>query len=126
MVLGGGPAGFAAALASARVGADTMLVDRHAFLGGGGTACGATAFDGLHANVHGEIRQVVHGVVDEILERLEAMDGLNEPHLVQGRIYAQSYDTCAWKIVADEMALQAGVKLRFHSLAVGADLRDDG
>jgi hypothetical protein len=126
VVLGSGPAGMAAALAAARSGASTMLVERYGFLGGGGTVVGASAFDGLHANVHGEIRHVVHGVVDGILERLEQMDALNPPHLVQGRIYAQSYDTCAWKIIADEMALAAGVDLRFHALAVGVARRDDG
>ncbi len=95
VVLGAGPAGIAAAVGAARNGAKVMLVERYGFLGGGGTIIGASSFDGLHANVHGEIKQVVHGVVDEVLERIDRLDGLNQPHLVQGRIYAQSYDVSA-------------------------------
>ena len=45
-----------------------LLVERYGFLGGMGTAAGVTNFCGLHANVHGEIRQVVHGVADELLD----------------------------------------------------------
>ena len=36
-----------------------------------GTAAGVTNFCGLHANVHGEIRQVVHGVADDLLARID-------------------------------------------------------
>ena len=67
VVLGGGPAGIAAAVAAARCGRSTLLVERYGFLGGMGTAAGVTNFCGLHANVHGDIRQVVHGVADDLL-----------------------------------------------------------
>ncbi len=58
----------------------TLLIERYGFLGGMGTAAGVTNFCGLHANVHGEIRQVVHGVADDLLGRMRALGGLNEPH----------------------------------------------
>ena len=58
VVLGGGPAGIAAAVAAARASRKTLLVERYGFLGGMGTAAGVTNFCGLHANVHGDIRQV--------------------------------------------------------------------
>ena len=126
VVLGGGPAGIAAAVAAARNGARTILIERYGFLGGGGTIYGSSSFDGLHANVYGEIRQVVHGVVDHVLERIDKLDGLAPPNLVQGRIYNQSYDVSAWKIAADELALEAGVQLRFHSFAVDVLMHDNG
>jgi len=44
VVLGGGPAGIAAAAAAARQGADVLLVERYGFLGGMGTAGGVTNF----------------------------------------------------------------------------------
>ena len=66
VVLGGGPAGIAAAAASARQGRSTLLVEGYGFLGGMGTAAGVTNFCGLHANVHGAVRQVVHGIADAI------------------------------------------------------------
>src|SRR5258705_5839490 len=64
VVLGGGPAGIAAASAAARAGRETLLVERYGFLGGMGTAAGVTNFCGLHANVYGEICQVVPRALD--------------------------------------------------------------
>src|SRR5687768_4876588 len=90
VVLGGGPAGIAAAAASGRAGRSTILVERYGFLGGAGTAAGLANFCGLHAKVHGEHRQVVRGIADEILDRLKAMNGLAQPHALFGdRIRAQ-------------------------------------
>ncbi len=126
IVLGGGPAGIAAARAAARRGARTLLVERYGFLGGMGTAAGVTNFCGLHANVHGTIRRVVHGVADELLDRMTALGGLNEPHLVFGKICAQAYDTAAFKCAADATVLAAGAELLFHAFAVGALRHDDG
>ena len=119
VVLGGGPAGIAAATAAARHGARTLLVERYGFLGGMGTAAGVTNFCGLHANVRGEIVQVVHGVADDLLGRMRELGGLNEPHLIFGRIHAQAYDTAAFKCAADALLLEAGVELLFHAFAVG-------
>jgi FAD dependent oxidoreductase len=120
VVLGGGPAGIAAASASARGGARTLLVESYGFLGGMGTAAGVTNFCGLHANVFGAIRQVVHGVADDLLARMRALGGLNEPHLVFGdRIAAQAYDNAAFKLAADALVLDSGAELLFHALAVG-------
>jgi hypothetical protein len=124
VVLGGGPAGIAAAASAARHGARTLLVERYGFLGGMGTAAGVTNFCGLHANVHGEIVQVVHGVADDLLGRMHALGGLNEPHLIFGRIHAQAYDTAAFKCAADALLLNAGTELLFHAFAVGVVKRD--
>ncbi|MBV9889336.1 MAG: FAD-dependent oxidoreductase, partial [Rhizobacter sp.] len=126
VVLGGGPAGLAAGTAASRRGATTLLVERYGFLGGMGTAAGVTNFCGLHANVHGEHVQVVRGVVDELLERLRALDGLSDPHLVFGRILAQAYDTAAFKCAADQMLLGAGASVLFHATAVGALRSEQG
>jgi hypothetical protein len=119
VVLGGGPAGIAAAVAAARAGRKTLLVERYGFLGGMGTAAGVTNFCGLHANVHGEIRQVVHGVADDLLQRIAALGGLNTPHALFGKTVAQAYDTAAYKIAADDLMLSAGVEVLFHALAAG-------
>jgi hypothetical protein len=119
VVLGGGPAGMAAAVGAARAGRSTLLIERYGFLGGMGTAAGVTNFCGLHANVHGEIRQVVHGVADDLLARIAALGGLNTPHALFGKTVAQAYDTAAYKIAADELLLSAGVQVLFHALAAG-------
>ncbi len=127
VVLGGGPAGIAAAASAAGLGQRTLLIERYGFLGGMGTAAGVTNFCGLHANVHGEIRQVVHGVADELLDRMRALGGLNEPHrLFGGKIAAQAYDNPALKVAADELLLARGTTLLFHALAVGVVIDSPG
>jgi hypothetical protein len=121
VVLGGGPAGIAAATAAARHGADVLLVERYGFLGGMGTAGGVTNFAGLYALAHGETRQVVHGIVDDLLARIDRLGGLNKPQQgLQGRITVRSYDVSAYKCAADDLLLSCGVKLLFHALAVEA------
>lgn len=119
VVLGGGPGGIAAATAAGRAGASTLLVERYGFLGGMGTAAGVTNFCGLHANRFGKIEQVVQGVADDLLDRMDALNGLKLPHLVFGKIYAQAYDTAAYKIAADSLLIDAGVKILFHGLGAG-------
>lgn len=120
VVVGGGPAGIAAAAAAAHLGQSTLLIESYGFLGGMGTAAGVTNFCGLHANVHGEIRQVVHGVADELLERMRKLGGLSEPHILfGGKIAAQAYDNATLKVAADELVLASGAKLLFHAQAVG-------
>ena len=120
VVLGGGPAGIAAASAAAHSGCSTLLVEHYGFLGGMGTAAGVTNFCGLHANVHGQIRQVVHGVADQLLDRMRSLGGLNEPHTIfGGKIAAQAYDNAVFKIAADGLVADSGAKLLFHARAVG-------
>ena len=125
-VLGGGPAGIAAAVAAARSGASTLLVERYGFLGGMGTAAGVTNFCGLYANVHGDIRRVVHGIADELLARIEALGGLSAPHLIFGKTRAQAYDMSAYKCAADDLLLASGAKLLFHAQAAGVAMKNEG
>lgn len=118
VVVGGGPAGIAASVSAARHGARTLLVERYGFLGGMGTAGGVTNFAGLYGKRGGEMTQLVHGVADELLARIDAMGGLNKPQDgMQGRIRVRSYDTSIYKCAADQLLLDAGVELLFHAWA---------
>ncbi len=120
VVLGGGPAGIAAAASAARLGQRTLLIENYGFLGGMGTAAGVTNFCGLHANVHGQVRQVVHGIADDLLNRMQALGGLNQPHMLfGGKIAAQAYDNAVYKVAADDLLITSGVQILFHALAVG-------
>ena len=125
-VLGGGPAGLAAAVSAARGGARTLLVERYGFLGGMGTAGGVTNFAGLYGRRGGQMQLLVRGVVDELLDRIDALGGLNAPQDgLQGRIRVRSYDVAAYKCAADQWLLAAGVQLLFHALAVGTAMEGE-
>ncbi|MDM0075001.1 FAD-dependent oxidoreductase [Variovorax sp. J2P1-59] len=118
VVVGGGPAGIAASVSAARHGARTLLVERYGFLGGMGTAGGVTNFAGLYGKRNGEMTQLVHGVADDLLARIDALGGLNKPQDgMQGRIRVRSYDTSVYKCAADQLLLDAGVDLLFHAFA---------
>src|SRR3954464_4380051 len=124
-VLGGGPAGIAAAVAAARAGRRTLLIERYGFLGGMGAAARVTNFCGLHANVHGEMRRVVRGIATELLDRIDGLGGLNAPHLILGKILAQAYDTAAYKIAADDLLGHHKVDILFHALGAGVVMHDE-
>jgi FAD dependent oxidoreductase len=124
VVLGGGPAGIAAAVAASRAGRRTLLIERYGFLGGMGTAAGVTNFCGLHANVFGEMHRVVQGIASELLARIDRIGGLNAPHLVLGKIFAQAYDTAAYKIAADDLMAAHKVDILFHALGAGVVMHD--
>jgi hypothetical protein len=125
VVLGGGPAGIATALAAGRRGRSTLLIERYGFVGGAGTAAGLSTFCGLHAVHYGRHERVVHGIASDILDRLAAMDGLNTPHLtVRDQITAQSYDISAFKIAADELLAEANVEVLYHAYGAGAVMAD--
>ncbi|GAB3029057.1 FAD-dependent oxidoreductase [Parafrigoribacterium mesophilum] len=126
VVVGGGPAGLMAATAAARAGRSTILLERYGFLGGAGTMGGLSTFCGLHARVHGEDKQVIHGLADELLERIDGMGGLNPPHLtIENKILAQAFDISVYKMAADDLVLASGARILFHAMAVGVSMTDD-
>ncbi|MCA1390784.1 hypothetical protein ABH994_007847 [Bradyrhizobium yuanmingense] len=125
VVLGGGPAGIVAAAAAARAGRKTLLIERYGFLGGMGTAAGVTNFCGLHGNVHGEHRRLVQGLASELLARIDRLNGLNAPHLILGKVFAQAYDTAAYKIAADQLLASHKVNMLFHALGAGVVMADE-
>ena len=118
VVVGGGPAGIAASTSAAKRGSNVLLVEKYGFLGGMGTAGGVTNFAGLYGKKDGVMQPVVHGVVDELLQRIDALGGLNAPQDgMAGRIRVRSYDVSAYKCAADQMLVAAGVQLLFHAWA---------
>ena len=126
VVIGGGPAGLAASASAARHGAKVLLVERYGFLGGMGTAGGVTNFAGLYGRKNGEMRQVVHGVVDELIARIEALGGLNAPQDgMQGRIRVRSYDISSLKCAADQMLVGSGVQILFHAWAAAVLMQEE-
>jgi hypothetical protein len=111
VICGGGPSGFIAAIAAARGGARTALIERYGFLGGMATA-------GLVApisefNFHG--RRVIGGIPREFVEGLQKIGGAIEEN-PKGNI---SFDPEKYKIAAQRMVLESGVSLYLHSYLSG-------
>ena len=84
-VLGGGSAGFSAAVAAAREGARTLLVERHGYCGGMGTAALVHSFCGLYL-LRAEPGAVLAnpGLPSEIAERTIAATGIGPQRM--GRV----------------------------------------
>ncbi|MCL4458894.1 MAG: FAD-dependent oxidoreductase [Chloroflexi bacterium] len=132
VVAGGGPAGFAAALAAARNGATVLLVERYGFLGGMSSAGYVILLPlWLLGPFGSEGRSLLGGIAQEIVEVLEEMGGSVKPGeaytlLKQGRPLLPyqpawiPHDFEMMKMAMLRMLRRAGVRLRLHSLAVGA------
>ena len=78
VVVGGGPAGFSAAIASARNGAQTVLIERFGYLGGTATASLMACINGFRNQVEPDTTQTVRGIAEEIVLMLKAMGGLGK------------------------------------------------
>lgn len=122
VVIGGGPSGVNAAIGSARMGAKTLLVERFGYLGGMLTNAGTGPMMTFHAGD----TQVVRGVADEIIERMKIQD--NSPgHMKDFVGYASSvtpFDVEGMKIAMEELALEAGVELLYHTTFLGCEHTD--
>jgi len=122
-VIGGGPGGIMAALASARTGAQTLLVERYGFLGGMATAGLMTSFNGFRNEHEPDHVQTVRGIAQELVDRLAAAGGAcartahgHFGELTPGECpYAVSFDPEVLKLVALEMLCEAGVELMLHT-----------
>jgi hypothetical protein len=127
VVAGGGTAGVIAAIASARNGAKTALLESKGYAGGtvveGGTALHSffnlwKAFPGV------EKRQVVKGIAQEIIDRLLLIGGTTGHGDVTGKIdydcVCTAIDTELYKLVVLEMLTEAGVSIFTNTLVAGA------
>lgn len=127
VVAGGGTAGVVAALAAARQGAKTALIESKGYLGGcvveGGTALHSyynlwKAFPGV------EKRQVIKGIPQEIIDRLVEKGGSSgHCEMLAGYDYdsvCTVVDTELYKLVAFEMLEEAGVNLFVNTLVSDA------
>ncbi len=127
VVVGGGTAGVIAAIAAARQGARTVMIEAKGYVGGiaveGGTALHSfynlwKAFPGV------EKRQVIRGIPQELVDRLAQVGGTSgHAEMTKGYDYdsiCTAIDTELYKLVAMQMLQEAGVDLSVNTLAVGA------
>lgn len=119
VIVGGGVAGVSAAIASARTGADTLLIERYGALGGNLTIGLLEASMSFHDR---QGKQLIGGIPDEIIQRLKAAGG-TVGHVVDDVGYAGTvtpYDPEELKMVCLDMTQEAGVRLLLHTWVVRA------
>lgn len=114
LVIGGGPAGIGAAVAAARQGARTLLVESQGRLGGAATSslvCGIIRTTGWDT-----------GIFHEFLQELEALDCVR--HEPGGIHYIYNVVPDVYAILAANKVMEAGAEILFRT-RVG-DLLHDG
>ena len=126
VVVGGGTSGVAAAIASARVGANTILIERLGCLGGQMNVSGPPGF--AYANMfNGKGEQIIAGIMEETHNRL-LKEGHALPHILPDfrAGYTFSYvDPDWWGLLIFEMMTENNVNLLLHSLAVEVNKEAD-
>ena len=122
LVVGGGAAGLACALAAARCGRSILVLERYGFCGGAavaglsGTVCGLYAASD-RSNAAPE--QLVHGFVDEFLRLMEARGGITGP-VAYGKTYTRVHDPLVWREAADHLlGAEANIRVLYHATVTG-------
>lgn len=117
VVVGGGSAGFSAAVQAARACAKTALIEKNSILGGT-TVVAAVNFPGLF---HVKGKQVIAGIGWEAIEKTVAKGGASLPDFtkdVGDRHWEHQVrvNKFVYSAVLEEMCLEAGVALRYHEM----------
>lgn len=134
VVIGGGPAGFCAAVAAARNGADTILVEQYGCAGGMATM-GLVAPFMTSYNKSGD-QMIIRGMYEEVVQRLIAQGGAVHPeecragdqitgYHFRGHDHCGAFDAEVLKRVIDEMLTEAKVKTLYHTSFVEPLVEDD-
>lgn len=116
LIAGGGLAGSAAAITSARMGADTLLLDLHNAPGGMATFQGIS---GVTKQYYGPNGTLITGLLTELLERYARTEGRewnwsSYGYMAPGKTW-RCYDTELMKLVLTEMLEEAGVRMLFNT-----------
>jgi len=119
VVVGGGVAGWGAALGAARTGAKVAVVERDSGLGGLWTNGGVLLVIGTGVRENNWFKLVTRGVCSELLNRLEQLgDHAIIPRYKEGETYQPTTDPEATKMMMDQMMIEANVDVYFQALGV--------
>lgn len=124
VVVGGGSAGFCAAIAAARNGARTLLVEQNGFCGGMATSGLVGPFMTCY-DKSGD-RMIIRGLFEEVVNRLVEQGGAIHPggvsagsaftsYIVVGHNHVTPFDPEILRRVIDEMLKEAGVSVLYHT-----------
>ena len=126
LVAGGGPAGSAAAVCAARLGAKVLLVEATGSLGGMSTSGLVNTFGPMG---DGE-RTLVGGFTRELIETMHERGYLGPEVTPEYWITHYNrwipFDPEALKRLLDEYCVAAGVEIRYFTRVIDADVRPDG
>jgi len=114
LVVGGGPAGSMAAIAAAREGAHTALVEKNGFLGGNLTAAGIDTIYGLYS-VGVDPQKTIGGLPDEVIDRLTSQNACYLRANTYGAGTGLTFAVENLKLVLENLVLEAGVKAIYHT-----------
>ncbi len=120
VVAGGGPAGTAAAVAAARLGAKTLVVESQGCLGGTGTSGGCAIWLGSMKREEGK-GPAVGGIFKELVDRMIGEGSACEPGANLGEVDKLGFpdhvlfDIEACKRHHDDLVRKAGVELLFFT-----------
>ncbi len=117
LVVGSGPGGLAAAIASARTGAETTLLERYGCFGGNITQVGVEGF----AWYRHEKTVDSEGIGPEFEQRARSM-GASQP---EPQSISHSFDAEMFKYVADKLVQEAGIRPMLHRIFVEPIMEGD-
>jgi len=123
LVVGSGPSGIGAAIAAARSGAKTMIIERYGFVGGNLTIAMVSPMFTFH-DKNG--RQVIQGIAGEFADRL-IKRGSSLGHVTDltfDNPGMTPYDPEGAKVLLFEMLEEAGVEMLLHTLVVDVQKED--
>jgi hypothetical protein len=124
LVVGAGPAGIGAAIAAARNGAKTLLIEKYGFIGGNLTIAMVNPFFTFH-DING--RQVIRGIAGEVVDRLVDLN-MSDGHttdLTFDNASMTTFDPEGMKIVLLRMVKESGADMLLHAQVVGATRKDN-
>jgi hypothetical protein len=117
-IVGGGAAGLGAAVGAQRAGVRRiLLIERYGFLGGANVAGMSGTLCGLFASGTRQPEFVTEGFSREFHDRLKDRGGLADPFPF-GKTYLSVHEPLAWKELADDYVVDAGIHVLYHTLFV--------
>ncbi|MCI9626586.1 MAG: FAD-dependent oxidoreductase [Clostridia bacterium] len=116
IAVGGGLTGAAAAVSAARQGMKTLLIEKSGFLGGAACNCLVNPFMVYTGEIDGKTELISDGIFREILDRLQTLGGLHRNKV--------TFNEELLKVVLDNMCMETGVDVLFHSYLSGAVCKD--